>query len=155
MATDKDILVEKMGSKFVDAIYEGTTDETLTKNFNKALRMLAEFVLANGTITIERASQILAECNPENEYRPHIFVGYASAGNSKLNNENLVKFEKEYFSVPSRYPHLRFGQALVHVFDLPKKLEDYIFYDVDTSHVREVVWMEVNGITEPKNHWES
>ncbi len=76
MEHDKKMIAEKMGDDFVDAIYEGTTADTLTTGLDEALADIARIVSLNGTITVEHAAMLLGLDNPGREYRVDLFKAH-------------------------------------------------------------------------------
>ena len=69
----KETIAAYMGHNFVDAIYEGTTSETLTIGFEKAMKRIAVHCEKNLGITPIWAVHILREENPERQYYPLSF----------------------------------------------------------------------------------
>lgn len=54
--------------------------------------------------------------------------------------KSLVQFEEDFFSTPSKYPNLRYGQAFVNVFGA---IFPNIYYESDTGICRSIVWSDV------------
>lgn len=71
----KDIIRKFMGDHFVDAIYQGTTQDTLTVHFENALCQIAAVCEANKGITPHAAGKILVRYNPDGEYYVRGFHG--------------------------------------------------------------------------------
>lgn len=60
-----------------------------------------------------------------------------------LTIEALVEFEDQFYENPPIIPFyraLRYGQALCSVFDLPKEIEDRIYYKEDVGDCRGIIW---------------
>lgn len=60
-----------------------------------------------------------------------------------LTIEALTEFENQLYENPPIIPFygaLRYGQALCSVFDLPKNIEDQIYYKEDVPYCRGIIW---------------
>jgi hypothetical protein len=62
----------------------------------------------------------------------------------EFTKENYMEFEREWFSDPGVYKVYRFGQAVCNEFDLPKEIEDKIFYEEDFQKVQVIIWTSFN-----------
>lgn len=63
------------GEGFLYAIYQGTTDETLTAEFDRAMSIMA-LNARRGILTIDNAAAVLSLYN-EKRYNIRLFRGYA------------------------------------------------------------------------------
>ena len=68
----------------------------------------------------------------------------------KFTKESYMKFEREWFNYKTPLYTQRFGQAICSHFDLPKKIEDKIFYEPDTKKVQVIIWSSFNDTVSDK-----
>lgn len=62
----------------------------------------------------------------------------------KFNKENYMEFERKWFSDSGVYKVYRFGQAICGNFELPKEIENKIFYEEDFKKVQVIIWTSFN-----------
>lgn len=66
----------------------------------------------------------------------------------KLTKESYMKFEMDWFH--GKLPNVsrqRLGQAVCNNFELPKEIEDKIFYEVETSKVQVILWSSFDTVS--------
>ncbi len=83
----KNKIAAVMGHNFADALYEGTTSETLTINFLSGISAIAYICERDGWIDISTARNIMEAANPGKMYKGEVFEGYAKAGLRKAIRE--------------------------------------------------------------------
>jgi len=66
----------------------------------------------------------------------------------EFNKEKYMEFEREWFKCPHGY--LRFGQSICGMFDMPKELEEKIYYETDTNKVQVIIWTSFNDTVSGK-----
>jgi hypothetical protein len=92
-------IAQYMGWGFVDAIFEGTTSETLREPFLEALETIAGACRDNKTIPTTLARFILEKLNPAGQYNGERFVAYAEAAESRLWTVTFEMFDGSTESV--------------------------------------------------------
>lgn len=60
----------------------------------------------------------------------------------EFNKESYMEFEREWFKAPRR--DYRFGQMICSKFDMPREIEDKIFYETDFKKVQVIIWSSFN-----------
>jgi len=60
--------------------------------------------------------------------------------------ENMVEFEMEFFSNPSYFRGLRYGQALNNVFNFDTLYGEKLFYEEDNGYSRNIAWFKFQEI---------
>lgn len=66
---------------------------------------------------------------------------------TEFTNDNLIKFELEYFKVGGLFHAQRYGRAFLNSFPMFEEGNLNLFYETDTSYCRSMVWNRLQGIS--------
>jgi hypothetical protein len=91
----KGVISEAMGDGFCDALFEGTTSETLVVGFKSSLATIAFYCKRDGFISLSSASFILRRDNPGKQYRVDMFASYAKRAMLVELKAQIGKLEQE------------------------------------------------------------